>query len=212
MGKSTTFAGSLIKGEPVMPRKPRTTSPTGVYHWITRGINRQGLFHFKDDYQKFLSLVKDHALEFGILVHHYCLMPNHVHLIVFSESLESLSKFSHFVKRKYAYYHSKTKGQSGASFERMYKCIPITDDSYLLECARYIERNPLRARLSSYPGDYLFSSFRFYAKGEPNYFLTASPGYLGLSEDEKARQQLYEEYVCQSRPQEEYANTKEFEG
>ena len=190
-----------------MPRKPRQQSKTGFYHWITRGINRRGLFHFKDDFLYFLELVRLHSQEEKISIHHYCLMPNHVHILLFSHSTENISRFSHFIKRKYAYYHSKTTKQQGASFERMYKCKPIEDETYLLECARYIERNPLRASLAKDPADYPHSSYRYYAKAEENVILTPSRAYLSLSDHLLERQCLYADYVSQYRPQEEYANS-----
>ena len=111
-----------------MPRKPRQESATGVYHWITRGINRKALFHFKEDYLYFLDLVKTHSKEQKLSVYHYCLMPNHIHMLLSACSIKDVSLFAHFVKRRYAYYHSKTSKQQGASFERMYKSIPVEGD------------------------------------------------------------------------------------
>lgn len=193
-----------------MPRKPRQESTTGLYHWITRGMHRKSLFHFKEDYLYFLSLVKEHSREQGILIHHYCLMPNHVHMLLCASSTKDLSLFSHFVKRRYAYYHSKTSKHQGASFERMYKSIPVEEDSYLLECARYIERNPLRANLVQVLEQYPYSSYAFYAKGDENDLLTSSPSYFILSDNPADRQKLYVEYVNQYRPQEEYAKGDKF--
>lgn len=195
-----------------MPRKPLEESPTGIYHWITRGINRKTLFHFKDDYFYFLNLVKVHSRERQISVFHYCLMPNHIHMLLGASSVKDLGHFAHFVKRRYAYYHSKTSGHNGASFERMYKGIPIVDETYFLECARYIERNPLRANLATRPEDYPYSSYRFYAFGKADEYITSSPAYLALADNDTERQQRYIEYVTAIRPQEEYANADKFGG
>ncbi len=195
-----------------MPRKPRQTSSTGVYHWITRGINRKTLFHFREDYLYFLELVRLHSKEEGVVIYHYCLMPNHVHMLVQSDDVVGLSRFSHFIKRRYAYYHSKTAKHQGASFERMYKSLPVEDDAYLLECGRYIERNPVRANLAPKPDAYNYSSYSFYASGQENAIVTPSPGYLALGNDSPARQRLYAEYVTSLRPQDEYADPGRFGG
>ena len=87
----------------------------------------------------------------------------------------------------------------------MYKSIPVGVDTYLLECARYIERNPVRAGLVKVPQDYPYSSFLFYAKGKKDKLLAHSPAYLQLSTEPQERQRLYVEYVNAIRPQEEFA-------
>ena len=65
-----------------MPRKPREKSKTGIYHIIVRGIGQQDIFHDEDDFDKYLGAVKKIGLESGITVLGYCLMTNHVHLLV----------------------------------------------------------------------------------------------------------------------------------
>ncbi len=91
-----------------MPRKKRIESPSGIYHWIARGVNRKKLFRHRKDYGYFLSLAADHAVKYEIKIFHYCLMTNHVHLLIHAYSLPSLIAFSHYLKRLYAYYQSKT--------------------------------------------------------------------------------------------------------
>ncbi|OGX11283.1 MAG: hypothetical protein A2351_07570 [Omnitrophica bacterium RIFOXYB12_FULL_50_7] len=65
-----------------MPRKKREESPTGVYHWIVRGMNKRKTFHDREDGGQFFNLVKEYQKENGILIYHYCLMTNHVHMLV----------------------------------------------------------------------------------------------------------------------------------
>ena len=195
-----------------MPRKPRQESSTGIYHWITRGINRRALFHFKKDYLFFLDLVKTHTDERQIKVFHYCLMPNHIHMLLHAPSIGDLSHFSHYVKRRYAYYHSKTTGHNGASFERMYKSIPVETETYLLDCARYIERNPLRANLAKRLEDYPYSSYCVHAFKEQSDLIVASEAYQALADNDVERQKRYAEYVSVIRTQEEYASADPFGG
>jgi len=182
-----------------MPRKPRSSSPTGVYHWINRGVNQKHLFHFKDDYQYFLRLLKEHKKEPAIEIYHYCLMPNHIHLLLKCHDKDALSRFSQMVQRRYAYYYCKMHKWRGQLFQRMYKSLPVEEDGYLLECGRYIERNPIRANLVKKPEEYLYSSYSFYAVGRESDLLTPSPGFLGMAEDEYRRRELYRDYVSEGR-------------
>jgi len=189
-----------------MPRNKRIENPSGVYHWIARGVNRKKLFRQFKDYDHFLFLVADNASKFKIKIFHYCFMTNHVHMLIHAEDLKSLIDFSHYLKRLYAYYQSKTYKVTGATFERMYRSKPVRDDIYLLECARYIDRNPLRANMIKHLGEYEFSSYLTYAQGSENKLITLSPAYLALASSESERRRLYVNYVSQSRPQEEFAS------
>ena len=188
-----------------MPRKKREQSPTGIYHWIARGINRKDLFHHAQDYFVFLKLTAEFTSEFNIKVYHYCLMTNHIHILIHSPSLESMISFSHYLKRKYAYYQSEEYNVSGATFERMYRSKPVPEDVYLLECARYIDRNPLRAVCAKALEEYPYGSYNVYAKGLKNNLITLSPAYLALASHDNERQRLYTQFVSQTRPQEEFA-------
>ena len=82
----------------------------------------------------------------------------------------------------------------------MFKSLPIDDDAYLLECGRYIERNPIRANLAKLPGDYPFSSFRHYAYGEKTEYIDLSPAYMALGSTPARRQKDYQSYVSTERP------------
>ena len=186
-----------------MPRKRREESPTGVYHWIARGMNKKDLFHKPEDYRRFRELIREYQAAFSILIYHYCLMTNHVHMLVHSETRERLSRFSHFVQRRYAYYYCGKYKWTGSVFQRGFKSLPVDRDEYLLECGRYIERNPLKAKLVKDPADYGYSSYRYYAEGRRDDLVNPSPAYLGLSSDEKERRAVYGEYVQENRVQEE---------
>ena len=188
-----------------MPRKTRQESPTGVYHWITRGYLKKDVFRAKDDFGKFLELLKEYQPVYSIGIYHYCLMHNHAHLLVKAPSKEALSRFSHFVKRRYAYYYSKSYAHAGPSFEKRFIAIPVDCEAYLLECGRYIERNPVRAGLVKHPLDYPYSSFTWYMGETPSSVLIASPAFLALADEPIERTKQYEQYVIELRPQEEFA-------
>lgn len=186
-----------------MPRKKRDESPTGIYHWIVRGMNRKKLFHSEKDYEFFEGLLLKYKAEYGIRIYHYCYMSNHVHLLVYASDLEDLAGFSQYVQRRYAYYYCGEYKWNGSVFQRRYKSFAIDRESYLLECARYIERNPVKAKMAKRPEQYYYSSYHYYVKGRQSELLTQSPGYLGLGREETQRRRLYEKYVSETRVQEE---------
>jgi putative transposase len=186
-----------------MPRSKRVESKTGIYHWINRGINQKKLFHKKDDFEFFLSLVGEHKNGEGIDIYHYCLMSNHIHLLLRSPDMKALASFSHYVQRRYAYHYCRNYKWRGQVFQRMYKSLPVEKESYLMECGRYIERNPVRANLVKKAGEYPYSSFNFYAHSKPDSIITASPMFLALSNSLKIRNEQYKAYVSDGRAYEE---------
>lgn len=185
-----------------MPRKPRQISPAGVYHFISRGVNKKHLFHCRDDYEYYLCLLKEYSERLAIKIYHYCLMPNHTHLLIQVDDVTSLSRFGHFVQRRYAYYYCKNHHWSEQVFRKRFISLPVEDDQYLLECGRYIERNPLKTKLCSDPKDYPYTSYSFYGHNKPNVLITSSPAYLGLSPRQEERAVIYQNYVMQPRIQE----------
>ena len=188
-----------------MPRKTRQESPTGIYHWITRGYLKRDIFRLRDDFLKFLELIDEYKAVYSIDVYHYCLMHNHAHLLVRAPYSAALSGFSHFVKRRYAYYYSKSYLHAGPSFEKRFIAIPVESEAYLLECGRYIERNPVRAGLVKNPGDYPYSSLSWYAGTIVSKILTPSPMVLALADGADDRVQKFIDYVTTFRPQDEFA-------
>ena len=186
-----------------MPRKNREESPTGIYHWIVRGMNKKVLFHDSEDYKRFKDLLIEYKQAYFIIIYHYCLMTNHVHLLVNTDKLERLSKFSQYVQRRYAYYYCSKYKWTGSVFQRGYRSLVIDREEYLLECGRYIERNPLKAKLVRVLEEYAYTSYRYYAVGERDELITTSPAYIALSEAINKRYGIYSDYVKESRIQEE---------
>ena len=186
-----------------MPRQTRKASSTFVYHWIVRGVNKKSLFHWPADYFHYLRLLEEYKRRFNIRVYHYCLMSNHTHLILHSKDLASLSSFSHYVQRCYAYFYKTRHKWEGQVFQRSFRSFPVEDDRYLLECGRYVERNPVQAGLAAKAEDYSYSSFAFYAFSKKDPIVDASPAYLGLSNSEATRNIVYSNYVNANREHEQ---------
>jgi len=186
-----------------MPRTPRVLLDGGYYHILTRGNDRRKLFRYRQDYVYFLKIIRRYLVKFRVEILHYCLMPNHIHLLIQVRVSKDLPKFMQAVLQVYAGYFRKKYNSVGFIFQNRYKSCLIEKDSYLLECGRYIERNPLRAKITHSLFDYAWSSFAFYANGKSNDIITTvDPLYLELSKTEEQRQQRYQEYILEERPYE----------
>ncbi len=193
-----------------MSRKQRLVFERSYYHVFTRGNDRKRIFRREADYQVFLSIVRKYLEKFQISITNYCLMPNHLHLLIFIESGGELSKFMKAVLQVYANYHRKEYGSTGFLYQNRFKSLLIAKESYLMECARYIERNPLRAKLVSDIFAWPWSSFSYYAKGIKDGIITKiSPTFEALRDTGKERREAYIKFVLQERAYEEILD-KEF--
>lgn len=193
-----------------MPRKERLILDESYYHVFTRGNDRKQIFKKDADYQVFLSIIRKYLGKFQIAITNYCLMPNHLHLLVFIEMGGELSKFMKAILQVYANYHRKEYDSIGFLYQNRFKSLLIKEESYLMECARYIERNPLRAGLVSDIFSWPWSSFFHYAKGIKDGIITKeNPAFEALASTSKGREEVYIRYLLQERPYEQIID-KEF--
>jgi putative transposase len=162
-------------------------------------VNKKKIFHRGGDFDFYKDLIKEYKERFEAHVLHYCLMSNHTHMIVGCDEIGSLSAFAHFLHRRYAYYYCKTYHWSEQVFRNRFISIPIEKDAYLLECGRYIERNPLDAGIVQDPGEYKYSSYDFYAHGVQDGLVTESPAYAGLGKTPEERMLVYRFNVLHNR-------------
>src|ERR1051325_7421859 len=144
-----------------MARKPRLDVQGGLYHLITRGNNRRTIFEAPEDYQKFVQLLEIQKSKLPFLLYAYCLMNNHVHLLVERQG-HSISRVMHRLLTGYSQYYNRKYGRSGHLLQGRHKAILCQSDRYLSELVRYIHLNPVRAGMVSRPGDYAYSSHRAY--------------------------------------------------
>ena len=130
-----------------MPRAVRKGSKTGVYHIILRGINKQCIFQDDEDRNIFLNRLQRYKSESDFELYAYCLMSNHVHLLIMERS-ESVSSLIKKIGVSYVYWFNKKYERIGHLFQDRYKSEPVENDSYLITAARYIHQNPLQIGLS----------------------------------------------------------------
>src|SRR3989338_8506922 len=149
-----------------MPRKPRQLIDFGYYHLIARGNNKLFIFHQNGGFDYFRSLLYGSKRKFSWKLHHYCLMANHIHLLCQMEEGSELPKLMQYLLFEYSRWYRKQTGYTGHLWQGRYKSPLIETESYLLECGRYIERNPLRAKLVHDVGNCPHSSYQHYAFGK----------------------------------------------
>lgn len=141
-----------------MPRQARQHSNTDIYHVILRGIDRMAIFYTDDDRQMFLNFLKLQISE-HFKIYCYCLMDNHVHLLLKSESLSSEM---HHLASLYAMRFNHKYERCGYLFQNRFKSESVENEAYLLNCFRYILRNPVKAGLCPKPSAYRWSSYHAY--------------------------------------------------
>ena len=155
-----------------MPRPPRFLLSQSYYHVMTRGNNKNIVFKNKSDYSKYLDLVKELKVKHPFDLYHYCLMPNHVHLLIHTKDKDDFSKFMKRLNLKYFYYYKKQYGWVGHFWQDRYKSQAVGKDEYFIQCGKYIELNPVRAKMIENPEDYLFSSSKYYSLGKKDELIT----------------------------------------
>lgn len=142
-----------------MPRIPRRDAlPDGLAHVISRGNRREEIFLAERDYRFYLELLADALLREGVRCHAYCLMPNHVHLLL-DGPVEAISRTMQRVNGRYAQWFNRQYGYVGHLFQGRFTGLPVEDQEHLLELARYIANNPVRAGLCKRAADWPWSSF-----------------------------------------------------
>lgn len=146
-----------------MPRQARKKSEIGIYHVMLRGINKQQIFEYEEDQERFIETLKRYKKEIDFKVYAYCLMGNHIHLML-KEGNESISETLKRIAGSYVYWYNWKYGRSGHLFQDRFKSEPINDDEYLLTVLRYIHQNPIKAKICEKVEEYKFSSFNEYLK------------------------------------------------
>ncbi len=174
-----------------MPRKPRYYLPHVPVHIVQRGRCREPVFFDDEDYQMYLGWLKDAAKKYGVLIHAYVLMTNHIHILATPSDSQGITRMMQYVGRFYVPYINKTYGMSGSIWEGRYKSSMINAEDYLLACMRYIELNPVRADMVRAPAHYRWSSYRCNGQGKVNELITPHAIYTSLDKTHTLRTAAY---------------------
>ncbi len=155
------------------PRKPRIHYSNAFYHVMLRGNYRQNIFHFDRDYRYFYNLLGKVVRLYGCRIHLFCLMTNHVHLVV-EVNYAPLGKIIQSIASPYARYFNKKFNESGHLFQGRYQSKIIQDERYFSELCYYIHSNPTKAGLVKNLDDYPWSSHVAYTGQQLFDWLTTS--------------------------------------
>ena len=174
-----------------MARLPRFVIPGQPQHVIVRGNNREPIFYADEDYRFYLEKLQEACRKHECDVHAYVLMTNHVHLLLTPQREGSISKVIQMLGRYYVQYFNFTYERTGTLWEGRYKATLIDSEVYALICYRYIELNPVRAKMVEHPAAYPWSSYPYNALGEVDELLVPHQVYQQLGDHDSQRQKAY---------------------
>lgn len=176
-----------------MPRKTRMYLPGIPAHVVQRGNNREACFFCDTDYLYYKALLGEGLNRYGGNLHAYCLMTNHVHLLITPEAPDSISRIIQHVGRQYVQYINRVYRRSGTLWEGRHKGSLIEAEAYLLTCYRYIELNPVTAGMTAVPDEYRWSSYRANAWSECDELVVRHDLFQALGSNEDERCYAYRE-------------------
>ena len=174
-----------------MARQPRLELPGIAQHVVQRGVNRQACFAAESDYGNYLQELAEAAAKHACAVHAYVLMTNHVHLLVTPQMIGAVSRMMQAIGRRYVGCFNARYARTGTLWEGRFKAALVGSARYALTCYRYIELNPVRARMAANPSDYRWSSHAHNALGEHKAFLAPHRAYTQLGATDDTRRDAY---------------------
>lgn len=174
-----------------MSRHTRLILPAVPLHIIQRGNNRGPCFAGPADYLVYLTLLRQYAADSACHIHAYVLMTNHVHLLLSTDDRTGPSVLMRRLGQHYVQYFNRRHERSGTLWEGRFRSCLVDSERYLLVCQRYIELNPVRARMVDTPETYPWSSYRANALGTDDSLVTPHLAYTGLGADDAGRRAAY---------------------
>lgn len=144
-----------------MARPLRIEYSGAFYHVTSRGNEQKDVFKSQRDREKFLSYLESAVVRYGAVIHAFCLMSNHYHLVL-ETPVGNLSQIMRHVNGAYTTYFNVKRKRAGHLFQGRYKAILVEADEYAAELTRYIHLNPVRAGMVAQPEEYQWSSYRCY--------------------------------------------------
>jgi putative transposase len=174
-----------------MPRRPRSDLADFPLHLIQRGNNRSDCFLTDSDRIAYLHWLGRDAARFGVAIHAWVLMSNHVHLLVSPPTPAQASHLMQSLGRRYVRHFNDAHGRSGTLWEGRFRACAVHADDYLFACMRYIELNPVRAGMAETPGAFRWSSHCRNALGLADPMVVEHPLYTSLGSSPTERQQAY---------------------
>lgn len=145
-----------------MPRKSRKDISSKFLHIMVQGLNKEYIFNEEQEIRKYLKFLSEGTKEFNVRIIAYCIMNNHVHLLIFTEDITEISNFMRKINTKYGIYYNKLHDRCGYVFRDRYRAEEIYTRAHLLSCINYIHNNPVKAEMCKNKSDYTYSSYNDY--------------------------------------------------
>ena len=145
-----------------MPREARKNMKSLFLHIIVQGINKEYILNEECEMNKYLKILEEKSKKFDLKIIAYCIMNNHVHILVYAEKINNISELMRQVNTIYAMYYNRRNNRCGYVFRNRYKAEEIKDLNHLLSCINYIHSNPVKAGICNGKGDYKYSSYNDY--------------------------------------------------
>lgn len=180
-----------------MARLPRLILPDQPHHVILRGNNRQGIFYSDLDREHLLATLAEAASQYGVAIHAYVLMDNHLHLLLTPPGADALSRMMQSLGRRYVGWFNARHRRTGTLWEGRFRAGLIEGERHLLACMRYIELNPVRAGLCAEAADWKWSSAAHHLGLVRNVLVTEHPMYWLLGNTPFEREHAYREFLAE---------------
>lgn len=180
-----------MKKELSMSRQNRLSLPDYPHHVIQRGNNKSDCFNDESDFVAYSGILRESAAKSGCKIHSWTFMTNHVHLLATPDDKYGISKMMQFLGSSYVPYFNKKYDRTGTLWEGRFRSVIVDTDDYFFKVQRYIELNPVRAKMVSDPAEYTWSSYHHNALGKLSTLVTEHPLYLSLGDTPEQRQSAY---------------------
>jgi putative transposase len=192
-----------------MARQPRPILPGIALHIVQRGNDRLNCFRRDADYLYFLRNLRELAVEVGCAVHAYCLMTNHVHLLVTPAAADACAVLMRNLGQRYVQWFNHVHERTGTLWEGRFRSFLVESAAYVLACYRYIEQNPVRAGMVRSAAEYPWSSYHANAGLRLDPLVTPHVEYLSLSENPSNRHSAYRRLAEDSLEADELTRIRE---
>ena len=177
-----------------MTRLNRVCLPGIPHHLIQRGVDRHPCFASEEDFSAYFNWLTEYSVKYRVAIHAWVFMTNHVHLLATPATIDGNSRLMQDLGRQYVRYFNHRYQRTGTLWEGRFRSSVIDSDNYLLICQRYIELNPVRAKIVTNPAEYLWSSFHCNGFGTSSRLHTPHPLYLRLGHTMMERTEAYREF------------------
>ena len=184
-----------------MPRVARVIVPDMSLHIVQRGHDRAPCFFDETDYTAYLVALGTYAARFSCAVHAFCLMTNHVHLLITPRDRVGCSLLMKHLAQRHAKRINARRQRTGSLWESRFHSGLVTSDEYAIACYRYIELNPLRACMVAHPSKYGWSSYNANVGAAPHSFVKPHPSFSALALQDSHRIAAYRDLCDTPLPQ-----------